>query len=85
LGVRPPLVSLFLSGISVCRSFFKARSSEYQRHALKAFGTSVGDEEGHEADCILAREGEQAEKTVKFTPPLHHWKTYCPSCFRALT
>jgi len=38
LGVRPPLVSLFLSGISVCRSFFKARSSEYQRHALKHIG-----------------------------------------------
>ena len=34
----------------------------YQRHALEAFRASVGDEEGHEADCILAREGEQANK-----------------------
>jgi len=26
----------------------------YQRHALKAVRASVGDEEGHEAICILA-------------------------------
>jgi len=40
-----------------------------QCNALKAQRTSVGDEDSHKADCILAREGEQAEKTVKFTPP----------------
>ena len=64
MGVRPPLVSLFLSGISVCRSFFKARSSEYQRHALKAFRASVGDVEGHETDGILAQEGVQPDKSL---------------------
>ncbi len=26
-----------------------------QRHALKTFRASVGDEEGHRADCILAQ------------------------------
>jgi len=56
-----------------------------QGNALKAFRASVGDEEGHEADCILAREGEQAEKTVKFTTPLYHWNICCQSSFRALT
>ncbi len=27
----------------------------YQRHALKAFRASVGDEEGHRVDCVLAQ------------------------------
>jgi len=27
----------------------------YQRHALKAFRASVGDVEGHKADCIFAQ------------------------------
>ncbi len=35
-----------------------------QRHAFKAFRASVGDEEGHKADCILAGLacGKQIEK-----------------------
>jgi len=35
-----------------------------QRHALKALRASVGDEEGHKADCILAGLacGKQIEK-----------------------
>ena len=44
----------------------------YQGHAFKAFRASVGDEDSHKADCILALRAGQAEKTVKFTPPLHH-------------
>ncbi len=31
LGVRPPLVSLFLSGPWVCRPFFEVRSSGYRK------------------------------------------------------
>ncbi len=46
-----------------------------QRHALKTFWASVGEEEGHEGDCILALPAAQAEKAVKFTPPLADGKS----------
>jgi len=35
-----------------------------QRHALKVFRVSVGDEEGHETDGILAQEGVQPDKSL---------------------
>ena len=41
-----------------------------QRHALEAFRTSVGDENGHIEDCILALRATQAKKAVKINPHL---------------
>ncbi len=54
----------------------------YQRHALKAFRASVGDVEGHKADCILVQRAGQALKIYSYLSPL---KTYCLFRFRALT
>jgi len=47
----------------------------YQRHALKAFRASVGDEDGHKADCILALRAGQALKFHSYLSPL---KTIAP-------
>ena len=44
-----------------------------QRHALKTFRASVGDEEGHKADCILAREGEQPIKSGTINGTDYPW------------
>ncbi len=43
--------------------------SLYQRHALKGFWASVGDEEGHKADCILALRAGQALKFHSLLTP----------------
>jgi hypothetical protein len=43
-----------------------------QRHTLKAFRASVGDEEGHKADCILVQKAGQALKIHSYLSPLEN-------------
>ncbi len=44
----------------------------YQRHALKAFRASVGDENSYKADCILVQKAGQALKIYSYLSPLEN-------------